>query len=109
MVIARRPTIDTRELAELDEAVARQGTLEQLATLMPAEVAALVARLVGAGQSAEAVADLHTATAGLPALVARWPRGRPRRRLWSRGCSAGWPGSTSQWPPSPGCSPCGWT
>ena len=61
MLIGRRPTIESAELAALDEAVGRQGSVEQLAALGPADCAALV----GGGDGVA----LAAATGGLPALV----------------------------------------
>lgn len=70
MVIARRPTVDTPELAELDEAAAAQGTVAQLEPLDEATVAAMMATATGEPVPAQAAAAVREACGGLPALVA---------------------------------------
>lgn len=70
MVIARRPTVDTPELAELDEAVAGQGTVAQLGPLDDAAVAAMLTAATGERVPVEVAAPVREACAGLPALVA---------------------------------------
>jgi DNA-binding CsgD family transcriptional regulator len=69
ILIARRPTIDGAELADLDEAVAGLGAVEVLHPLGAEGMAALVAEVTGAAPSADTVAALLAASAGLP-LVA---------------------------------------
>jgi len=69
MIIARRPTLTGPELAELDEAVATIGTVEQLAPLDVAEIADLIRDVLGRPGSAEQVADVLAASAGLPAIA----------------------------------------
>ncbi|MCI0685927.1 MAG: helix-turn-helix transcriptional regulator [Sporichthyaceae bacterium] len=70
MAIARRPTLATPELAELDEAVARSGSVEQLVPLDAAAVAGLVRTVLGKPGSAEVVDAVLTGSAGLPAIAA---------------------------------------
>jgi len=80
LVIARRPTIDSRELAELDEAVAAKGSIEQLRPLDVDGVAALVASVTGRPCPPARAAEIHAASAGLPAVaaaVALAPPGAP--------------------------------
>lgn len=69
MAIARRPTIDRPELAELDEAVAAGG-VEHLRPLDVAGVTALLAEMLADQPAASArAAQVHAASAGLPAIV----------------------------------------
>jgi len=70
MVIARRPTIDGAELADLDEAVAALGTVEVLHPLDAEGMTALVAEVTGARPAPEAVTTLLAASAGLPLVAA---------------------------------------
>ena len=70
MTISRRPTIDRREVAELDEAVAGRGAVEQLLPLDVDGVAALITRVTGRAPSPETSAVVHTASAGMPAVAA---------------------------------------
>jgi DNA-binding CsgD family transcriptional regulator len=70
MVIARRPSLDRRELAELDEAVAVRGGVELLAPLDLAGVTTLVARVTGRPASPPAAIAIWEASAGLPAIAA---------------------------------------
>lgn len=69
LVIARRPTITSRELAELDELAAADG-VEVLAPLDRDGVAALLAEVTGRPVSPEAAAEAHEASAGMPVVVA---------------------------------------
>ncbi|MFC7529178.1 LuxR C-terminal-related transcriptional regulator [Actinoplanes sp. GCM10030250] len=69
MLISRRPTIDSAELAELDEAVAGGG-VEVLEPLDRDGVAGLVATVTGRPVSPETVAAVFEASAGLPAVAA---------------------------------------
>jgi DNA-binding CsgD family transcriptional regulator len=83
VVMARRPTIAGPELAELDEVVAARGRVEQLAPLGVDEVATLVAGLGGGADPAQ----VHAASAGLPALAhacAQAPAGGPAPALLAR-------------------------
>ncbi|MFV2019605.1 LuxR C-terminal-related transcriptional regulator [Micromonospora sp. LOL_023] len=80
MVVARRPTIDRPELADLDEAVAAAGVVEQLGPLDPDALAALVATALGEPPTARHLAAVQTASAGLAAVavaVAADPDGTP--------------------------------
>jgi DNA-binding CsgD family transcriptional regulator len=98
MVITRRPTIDRPELADLDEAVAAVGTVEQLGPLGPDALAALVAMALGRPATPEQLAAVQTASAGLAAVavaVAADPEGTPpalvarlQRRIAGPGGSA---------------------
>ena len=65
VILARRPTIHSLELAELDEALAARGRVEQLEPLDPAGLTALL-RAVGATAPADAVL---AASGGLPAIA----------------------------------------
>jgi len=69
VLVSRRPTIDTPELAELDEAVAAGG-VESLRPLSRDEVGALVAAVTGRSVSPEVAAAVHDASAGLPGVAA---------------------------------------
>lgn len=69
MVIARRPTISSPRLAELDRAVAAHGRVELLEPLDVARTGALVARAAGRPASPDDVRRVHEASCGLPALV----------------------------------------
>ncbi|MEV4714089.1 helix-turn-helix transcriptional regulator [Micromonospora sp. NPDC049374] len=80
MAISRRPTIKGPELADLDEAVAALGTVEHLGPLAHDTLAALVAAVLGRPVTAEHVAAVHDASAGLAAVaeaVAATPDGTP--------------------------------
>ncbi|MEU4422842.1 LuxR C-terminal-related transcriptional regulator [Actinoplanes sp. NPDC024001] len=86
MVIARRPTIDRPELAELDEAVAAGG-VELLGALDADGVARLVATVTGRPVSPEVAEAVFAASAGLPAVaaaVATAPPGAPPPALLAR-------------------------
>ncbi|GAA2715545.1 LuxR C-terminal-related transcriptional regulator [Actinoplanes palleronii] len=69
MLVARRPTIDRPELAELDEALAGGGTVV-LEPLDLAAVARLTGRLTGRRVTASEAARVHAASDGRPAIVA---------------------------------------
>jgi DNA-binding NarL/FixJ family response regulator len=69
MVLARRPTIDRAELAELDAAVAANGVVEVLAAMDFDQVRALVAAVTGRACSAETAAAVQTASGGLPVVA----------------------------------------
>jgi DNA-binding CsgD family transcriptional regulator len=69
MLIARRPTIDSPELAALDEAAAAGG-VELAAPLDRDEVATVVATVTGKTVSPETAAAVHEASAGLAAVAA---------------------------------------
>ena len=69
MLIARRPTIDGPELADLDEAVAAGG-VEVAEPLDRDQVAAVVATVTGKTVSPETAAAVHEASAGLAAVAA---------------------------------------
>lgn len=70
MVISRRPTVDRPELAELDEAVAAQGPVEQLGPLDDEALAGLVSSATGAAAGPQRVAAVRAASAGHPAVAA---------------------------------------
>jgi DNA-binding CsgD family transcriptional regulator len=69
MLIARRPTIDSPELAALDEAVAAGG-VEVAEALDRDAVATVVATVTGRTVSPETAAAVHDASAGLAAVAA---------------------------------------
>ncbi|WP_305785739.1 LuxR family transcriptional regulator [Symbioplanes lichenis] len=69
LAMARRPTIQQPELAELDEAAAAGG-VEILAPLGPDGVARLVATITGRPVSPAVAAAVLAASAGLPAVAA---------------------------------------
>jgi DNA-binding CsgD family transcriptional regulator len=69
LAIARRPTITSRELAELDELAAADG-VEVLAPLDRDGVAALLADIAGRPVSPDVAAEVHAASAGMPVVVA---------------------------------------
>jgi DNA-binding NarL/FixJ family response regulator len=86
VVVARRPTIDRPELAELDEAAAGGG-VELLAPLSREGIAGLVNRVTGRPVPAEVAAAVLEASAGLPAIaaaVAAMPPGTPSPALLAR-------------------------
>ncbi|WJK34000.1 helix-turn-helix transcriptional regulator [Solwaraspora sp. WMMA2065] len=95
MAIARRPTITGPELADLDEAVSRQGPVEQLGPLAPAALAELAEEVLGRPATAEQLHALQVASAGLAAVavaVAADPAGTPPAlvaRLQRRFAAAG--------------------
>ena len=68
LAIARRPTITSRELAELDELAAEDG-VEVLAPLDRDGVAAVLAEVTGRAVSPEVAAEAHAASAGMPVVV----------------------------------------
>jgi DNA-binding CsgD family transcriptional regulator len=70
MALARRPTIERPELAELDELVAGQGAVELLPPLDEQGVAAVIAAATGRPASLDAVEPVQAASAGLPAVAA---------------------------------------
>ena len=87
MVVARRPTIGSTELAALDEAVAARGSVEQLAPLGADAIAALVTATTRRAVDAAAAAAVHTSSGGLPAvaaLVTLAPPGVPSPSLIAR-------------------------
>jgi DNA-binding CsgD family transcriptional regulator len=69
MHISRRPTIDSPELASLDEAVAGGG-VEVVGPLSVDEVAVLVATVTGRTVSPETAAAVHEAAAGMAVVAA---------------------------------------
>jgi DNA-binding CsgD family transcriptional regulator len=69
MVLARRPTIDRPELAELDEAVAAGGGVDVLAPLDFEQTRALIAAVTGGPCSAETAQTVLAASGGLPAIA----------------------------------------
>ncbi len=77
LVIARRPSIDSTELADLDGVAAAQGGVERLEPLDAAGVADLVHRHTGTAISPEAAHTLAESSAGLPALVVALARATP--------------------------------
>ena len=70
LVIARRPSIDQPELAELDELAASRGKVERLEPLDIAGVAALVRHQTGRPASPETAQAVQEASAGLPGFAA---------------------------------------
>jgi DNA-binding NarL/FixJ family response regulator len=87
MAIARRPTIDRPELADLDEAVAAQGQVEQLGPLSDDALAALVAKATGKRPAPELVAAVRAASSGMAAVaaaIAAGPTGGPPPALVAR-------------------------
>lgn len=68
VLMSRRPTVDSPELADLDEAAAAGG-VELLAPLDRDEVGALVATVTGRPVSPEVAAAVHEVSAGLPGVV----------------------------------------
>jgi DNA-binding CsgD family transcriptional regulator len=70
MAISRRPTVDRPELAELDEAVAAHGPVEQLGRLDDRALAELVSGVTGGTADPELVASVRAASAGHPAVAA---------------------------------------
>ena len=87
MVVARRPTIDSRELADLDEAVAARGGWSS-SSRSTSTVSRRWSRRSPAGQPrADARAAVHAASAGLPAVavaVAARRAGHPSPALVAR-------------------------
>ncbi|MFY1632124.1 LuxR C-terminal-related transcriptional regulator [Solwaraspora sp. WMMB335] len=80
MAIARRPTIDRPELADLDEVVAATGGVERLGPLGPDELAELVQTVTGRPAAPEHVDAVRAASGGLAAVavaVAAAPDGVP--------------------------------
>jgi DNA-binding CsgD family transcriptional regulator len=80
MAIARRPTVDRPALAELDQAVAAQGQVEQLGPLGGEALATLVSTVIGGPAPPELVGTVRDASAGHPAVavaVAGTPTGPP--------------------------------
>ena len=69
MLISRRPTLAGVELAELDEAVASAGGVEQLAPLDAAGTAELIRDVTGRPGSVQAAQEVLEASAGLPAIA----------------------------------------
>lgn len=69
VLVSRRPTIASAELAELEEVLARRGRTEHLHPLDAAEVERLVASMQGRRPPAEEVERILLASAGLPAYV----------------------------------------
>lgn len=70
VVVARRPSITSPELADLDEAAAAQGGVERLEPLNEARTAAVIRAASGRAATVEQAAAVRRATGGLPALVA---------------------------------------
>ncbi|HEX6967860.1 MAG TPA: helix-turn-helix transcriptional regulator [Micromonosporaceae bacterium] len=87
MIIARRPTIDRPELAELDDAVAARGEVEFLRPLDRAGIATLIGTVTGRPAPAATVTAVLDASAGLPAIAAALaaaPAGEPPPALAAR-------------------------
>ncbi len=87
MVIARRPTITSAELADLDGVVASRGAVEELQPLDVAAVSALVATATGRPAGLDVGAAVHAGSAGLPAVavaLALTPPGVPSPALVAR-------------------------
>ncbi|HWM02346.1 MAG TPA: hypothetical protein VNP92_08395, partial [Actinophytocola sp.] len=70
VMISRRPTIDSPELAALDEAAASSGGVELAGPLGRDEVAALVAKVSGRPVSPEVAAAVRHESGGLAAVAA---------------------------------------
>ncbi len=68
-VVARRPSLTSPQLADLDAAASAQGGVEMLVPLDVDAVAALVAAVTGKPASPETAAAVHRDSSGLPALV----------------------------------------
>jgi DNA-binding CsgD family transcriptional regulator len=68
VIVARRPTITSAELADLDEVAAADG-VELLDPLTRDEVGTLVAGVTGRPVSPEVVAEVHERSAGLPGVA----------------------------------------
>jgi DNA-binding CsgD family transcriptional regulator len=87
MIISRRPSIGGRELADLDEAVAATGRVEQLGPLDPATIGVVAGAASGQPLTPEAAAALHEACGGMPAIAAAAalaPSGTPSASLVAR-------------------------
>jgi len=70
MVVARRPTVGSADLADLDEAVAAAGRVEVLAPLDATQVGALVTTATGRPCPTATATAVCAASGGLPAVVA---------------------------------------
>jgi len=77
VVVARRPSITSPELADLDEAAAAQGGVERLEPLDEARTAAVIRAATGRTATVEQAAAVRRATGGLPALIALVAVGEP--------------------------------
>jgi len=69
ILMSRRPTLAGAELAELDDAVASAGGVEQLIPLDAAGVAELIRDVTGRPGSVQTVQAVLEASAGLPAIA----------------------------------------
>lgn len=69
MLISRRPTLASAELAELDDAVASAGSVEQLVPLDATGIAELIRDVTGRPGSVQAVQAVLDGSAGLPAIA----------------------------------------
>src|SRR5215475_13859587 len=77
IALARQPTLDRSELAELDEVVAASGSLE---VLQPLTAEQLIDLLVAAGHedpTDDAAEELFRASAGLPAIASALAHAQP--------------------------------
>lgn len=87
MLVARRPTIDRPELAELDEVASAVSGVELLGPLDLNQVAALLATVTGRPSSPDTTAAVLDASAGLAAVaaaLASTPPGTPSPALIAR-------------------------
>lgn len=69
LLIARRPTITSPELAELDAVAAMQGRVLDLEPLNETETARLIAEVTGEPADLDHAARVHHASAGLPVWI----------------------------------------
>ncbi len=87
MVVARRPSVEQPALAELDDAVAVRGRVEQLGPLDDDALAGLITGATGEPATPERVAALRAASGGIAAVaaaVAADPDGPPPASLVAR-------------------------
>lgn len=74
LIMARRPTIEAPELAELDETLSARGEVEVLHPLGRDEVSALVTAVTGRACPTEVGTSLWEASGGMPAVAAALAR-----------------------------------
>lgn len=84
VLISRRPTIATPELAELDMIAADRGRTIELGPLTEGDVARLVAEVTGAPANLDAAARIHTESAGLPVWAAALASDSPTAQIRGR-------------------------
>jgi DNA-binding CsgD family transcriptional regulator len=70
LAMARRPTITLPALADLDDAIAADGSVDVIGALAPATLAQLLAAATGQAPDAAEVARLHAVSGGLAAVAA---------------------------------------